>query len=110
MKMDQQYESPDSVFKALRHNLIGAAETHPFDSEKYGKVFRYIVDNTQLEKSSFYTPEKASDADLLLVHEEEYLAKKNHRNTTSYFFNLLNAAKSRKRESIICSMTTDSSE
>jgi len=51
--------------------LMGLQKLHPFDSEKYGKVYRHLLDN--LGGGIFHIPERVSDADLLAVHTERYL-------------------------------------
>ena len=52
--------------------LMGLQKLHPFDSEKYGKVYRHLVD--KLGDGVFYTPERVSESDLSSVHTESYLA------------------------------------
>jgi histone deacetylase 11 len=52
--------------------LLGLQKLHPFDSEKYGKVYRYLV--SKLGRNDFYTPESVSQNDLLTVHTKQYLA------------------------------------
>ncbi len=54
-------------------SLFGIESLHSFDSKKYGKVAKYIINQTDFEKEDFYAPEKISKQDLLLVHTSEYL-------------------------------------
>ncbi|MBN1897484.1 MAG: histone deacetylase [Spirochaetes bacterium] len=53
--------------------LFGIEKLHSFDSEKYGKVFRYLKEKMGLKKYQFYEPEEVTEEDLLLVHTKEYL-------------------------------------
>lgn len=52
--------------------LMGLQKLHPFDSEKYGKVYRHLLD--KLGGGIFYTPKCVPESDLLNVHTERYLA------------------------------------
>lgn len=58
--------------------LFGLQRLHPFDTEKYGKVYRYLVDKAGVDKNKFYTPGIVSEEDLLSVHTQEYLSSLNH--------------------------------
>jgi histone deacetylase 11 len=53
--------------------VLGIEKLHPFDSEKYGKVHRYLVDTAGIDEGSFYVPDPASDEVLLKVHTSNYL-------------------------------------
>lgn len=54
--------------------LFGLENMHPFDSKKYGKVFKYLEDAEILKADNWYTPAgKAEDELLLKVHTEAYL-------------------------------------
>ena len=59
--------------------VLGLQKLHPFDSEKYGKIYKYLVKKVGIAKNRFYIPEIASEKDLLSVHSKEYLSslKKN---------------------------------
>lgn len=52
---------------------FGLQKLHPFDTEKYGKIYKYLVKKVGIEKNRFYVPEIASVEDLLIVHSREYL-------------------------------------
>lgn len=54
--------------------LFGIQKLHPFDSEKYGRVYRYLIKHSGLDRESFYTPQQVSQENLLSVHTKEYLA------------------------------------
>jgi len=54
--------------------IFGIQKFHPFDSEKYEKVYNYLTRTVGIDKKSFVIPEAISTNDLLLVHSEEYLA------------------------------------
>ncbi len=54
--------------------LFGLENMHPFDSKKYGKVFKYLEEAEILKEDNWYQPEeKASDELLLRVHTASYL-------------------------------------
>jgi len=54
-------------------SCLGIEKLHPFDTKKYGKVANHLIKNCDLNKNQFFKPEKISNADLLLVHTQEYL-------------------------------------
>lgn len=53
--------------------LMGIQKFHPFDTEKYSKVFKYLTKHHSLRKEEVYTPEICSDEDLRIVHPQSYL-------------------------------------
>lgn len=53
--------------------LFGIQNLHPFDTQKYSKIAWHLDEVAGFSKSSFYTPQKVSRGELLLVHSEEYL-------------------------------------
>jgi histone deacetylase 11 len=53
--------------------VLGIEKLHPFDSEKYGKVHRYLVDAAGIDEGAFHAPEPVSEKDLRTVHTPEYL-------------------------------------
>lgn len=54
--------------------FMGVQRLHPFDSEKFGKIKRYLMTHAGLEPSSFVRPDQAiSEAELLIVHTKAYL-------------------------------------
>jgi histone deacetylase 11 len=64
---------------------------HPFDAKKYEKVYNYLVNNAGISPDRFYTPEKISDADLLLVHTPQYLTSLKSSRTISRAVDLADA-------------------
>ena len=58
--------------------VLGVEKLHPFDSEKYGKVHRYLVEKVGIDEGAFFVPEPASDEVLLLVHTPSYLNSLNN--------------------------------
>ena len=54
--------------------LLGLQKLHPFDSEKYGKVYKYLVEKVGIDKNRFYHPEIVSEKELLSVHTKKYLS------------------------------------
>lgn len=55
-------------------SFMGFQRLHPFDSEKFGRIYRYLIDHAGLSESSFTKPEIISEDDLLKVHPPKYLA------------------------------------
>ena len=53
--------------------VLGIEKLHPFDSEKYGKVHRYLVDKVGIDERAFYAPEPVTDEVLLKIHTPNYL-------------------------------------
>ncbi|WCJ29584.1 Histone deacetylase 11 [Euphorbia peplus] len=53
--------------------FLGIEKLHPFDSSKWGRVCRFLIMDTELDKHSFVEPLEASKEDLLVVHSESYL-------------------------------------
>lgn len=53
----------------------GIEKLHPFDSAKYGKIYKYLVKETGIDEC--YMPEMVSEEDLLSVHTKKYLASLN---------------------------------
>ncbi len=53
--------------------VLGIEKLHPFDSEKYGKVHRYLVDTVGIDEESFTAPDPATDEVMLKVHTPSYL-------------------------------------
>jgi len=58
--------------------LLGLQRLHPFDSEKYGRVYKYLVEKVGIDKNRFYHPEIISEKELLSVHTKQYLSSLNH--------------------------------
>lgn len=57
--------------------VLGIEKLHPFDSEKYGKVHRYLVDTVGIDEGAFHAPDPASDDALLKIHTSNYLESLN---------------------------------
>lgn len=57
--------------------LLGLQRLHPFDSEKYGRVYQYLVNKVGIDTNRFHVPEIVSEKDLLSVHTKEYLSSLN---------------------------------
>ena len=54
--------------------LLGIEKLHPFDTKKYGKIYRYLVNKLNIDKNRFYYIEnEVSQEDLLIVHTKRYL-------------------------------------
>ena len=55
-------------------SVLGLQKLHPFDSEKYGKIYHYLRQRLGKNAADFYAPEMVSDEDLTLVHSRAYLS------------------------------------
>ena len=53
----------------------GLERMHPFDTEKYGRVFSSLIEKKILEKNNYYIPPYPADEVLHRVHSKEYLAE-----------------------------------
>jgi histone deacetylase 11 len=62
-------------------SFLGMENLHPFDSKKYGKVFKNLQRSLSLKKEQFYKPSELNPKDLELVHSKEYLNSLNHSKT-----------------------------
>ena len=58
-------------------SILGIEHFHPFDSKKYRKVYKGIINNQEICPSQFYQPEMVTDSELLQVHTAEYLSSLN---------------------------------
>lgn len=57
--------------------LMGIQNLHPFDTEKYGKIFKHLRKEYGLTQEQCYEPSICSEADLRLVHPQSYLESLN---------------------------------
>ncbi|HEB41574.1 MAG TPA: histone deacetylase [Candidatus Dependentiae bacterium] len=55
--------------------FFGLENFHPFDSKKYRKIYKYLVENAGIHKNRFYAPKEVADEELRKVHSKEYLTK-----------------------------------
>ena len=53
--------------------LLGFQKLHPFDTEKYEKIYHYLLKHPKIDKNSFFEPDMISDEQLLNVHHKDYL-------------------------------------
>jgi len=53
-------------------SFMGFQKLHPFDTEKYGRIYRYLIDHAGLSRNSFTKPDIVSEEDLLKVHPQTY--------------------------------------
>ncbi|MCK4668446.1 hypothetical protein KAU33_16960, partial [Candidatus Dependentiae bacterium] len=76
-KQTNQKKVPIIYSKHYNIRLFGIQKLHPFDSEKYGRVYRYLKKRFELKKVNFYQPEQVTNEELLKVHSQEYLSSLN---------------------------------
>ena len=69
----QEIPLPIVYSKHYDITLFGIQKLHPFDSEKYGRIYKYLKKNAGISSQRIYEPEEISDLDLLRVHSGEYL-------------------------------------
>lgn len=55
-------------------SLGGLEQYHPFDTAKYRKVYDHLIAANLIRSEEFIPPYPVTDAELLLVHTQEYLA------------------------------------
>ncbi|CAI5464435.1 unnamed protein product [Closterium sp. Yama58-4] len=53
--------------------LFGIEKLHPFDSGKWGRIVRFLIDDGRILPHQVVHPRAATHDDLLLVHSHEYL-------------------------------------
>lgn len=53
--------------------IFGIQKLHPFDTEKYKRVYEYLRHDLGISKNQFYTPQKVTKEELKLIHSDEYL-------------------------------------
>lgn len=53
--------------------FFGIEKLHPFDSQKWGRICRFLIKDGVLERNRIIEPLEASEDDLLVVHSESYL-------------------------------------
>lgn len=54
-------------------SILGLEKFHPFDSKKYGKVYKHLIHKTGVPESSIFTPEPVTNDQLKQVHTEDYI-------------------------------------
>uniref|UniRef100_A0A1I8AGB6 Histone deacetylase 11 n=1 Tax=Steinernema glaseri TaxID=37863 RepID=A0A1I8AGB6_9BILA len=54
-------------------SFFGLEKLHPFDSKKWGNVFRILVEAGMLKEETITTPHEATRDDLLVIHTPAYL-------------------------------------
>jgi histone deacetylase 11 len=53
--------------------FYGLEKLHPFDTSKYSKVYKYLVEKAGIDKNSFFEPPIVTDEQLKDVHTQAYL-------------------------------------
>jgi histone deacetylase 11 len=64
---------PIVYHEAYNIGFLGLEKMHPFDSKKWGNVFRYLTEAGMLTENNFVRPNEATREDLLVVHTKSYL-------------------------------------
>jgi histone deacetylase 11 len=68
--------------------LYGIQKIHPFDTEKYEKIYHYLLHHSRINKNSFVKPKIVSEKQLLKVHTKEYLHSLMDSTTVAYIAEL----------------------
>jgi histone deacetylase 11 len=55
-------------------SFFGLEKLHPFDTKKYGKIYKHLTTKLGILEEQFFTPTPVTDADLRLIHNPHYLA------------------------------------
>ncbi|MEX0940507.1 MAG: histone deacetylase [Candidatus Babeliales bacterium] len=82
-KVNDSKDQPKNKIPIVYHpdyniGFFGLENIHPFESKKYGKVFKHLCKQLKLTENQFYKPEiPVSDEDLAKVHTPEYLESLN---------------------------------
>lgn len=71
--MKQQLQVPIVYTDSYNIGLMGIENLHPFDSKKYKKVYKHLVQEMGLKRSQFHVPTLIGDEELALVHSRDYL-------------------------------------
>lgn len=56
-------------------HFMGLEKMHPFDSAKWGKIFRFLQDASIIKRNTSVEPKEATEEVLLVVHSQTYLNK-----------------------------------
>lgn len=65
--------------------LFGAEQwVHPFDTQKYGKIYASLCKTFGLNKNSFYLPQPVTDKELTEIHTQAYLDALNNSNVVAH--------------------------
>lgn len=70
--------SPIVYHNKYNISLYGLERLHPFDGNKFSKVLSYLHQDNLVKNEQHYTPEKASNDNLLLIHTQEYIDSLNY--------------------------------
>ena len=66
---------PIVYHKNYNIGFLGLEKFHSFDSKKYGKIHKYLIDNVGIHKNQFYKPAEITDEELKKVHSQKYHRK-----------------------------------
>ena len=54
-------------------SVLGLENFHSFETKKYKKIYKTLRKHLNLKSEQFYSPDKITDEELLIVHSKEYL-------------------------------------
>ena len=75
---------PIVYHKDYNIGFLGLEKFHPFDSKKYGKIHKHLIEEVGIHKNQFYKPKEVTDKELKKVHSQKYL-KKLHNDASAMF-------------------------
>lgn len=67
------FRIPFVYSEAYLIHLEGLEKLHPFDTHKYKRIIEKLIEEKWISPENIFSPQPASDQDLLLVHTPEYL-------------------------------------
>ncbi|XP_065684720.1 histone deacetylase 11 [Hydra vulgaris] len=71
---DIPYEKVPIIYNSMYNiSFFGMEKLHPFDSGKWGRIIKMLVDESVIKKEEIIDSEQISETELLLVHTKDYL-------------------------------------
>lgn len=86
-KLPIVYHNKYNVSMGIILDTLGSLK-HPFDGQKFGKIYKKLKKEFGLSDSQIYQPKIASQKDLELVHTKNYLKSLNSSSTISHGIDL----------------------
>lgn len=54
-------------------SILGLQKLHPFDINKYVRIYQSLIDDNLIESSDVYVPDQVTSNQILMVHTKDYL-------------------------------------
>jgi histone deacetylase 11 len=81
---DNNHKLPLVYHENYNISFFGLENFHAFDTQKYGKIYNYLITKAGISKNQFCRPEEITDEELRKVHSHSYLATL-HKNASKTF-------------------------